>query len=168
MAQPSSVGETVYQYPLEEYEKMGTYLSKDDLSGYALKGGSGKPDLDMVSVFNVGQRGMGKSAVRSAVQRGATTLDAFDESGFLPQIYGQFGFDEVGRDPWDPQFAPPGWQGGSPDVVYMRRQVKDWQRQASLAARASRHAGVDTSRSEARNEASRCCSGRWSRECHSR
>ena len=33
-------------------------------------------------------------------------------------------------------------------------------------ARAARHAGVDTSRSELRSAARRCCSGRLSSECH--
>lgn len=111
------VGETVYQYPNDEYSKMSTYLSRDGLTGYAIK-----PDGDLVSVFNVGARGRGTSAVRSAVQRGATHLDAFDESGRLPDLYSKFGFRETGRDPWNPDYAPEGWRGGTPDVVYMARQ----------------------------------------------
>lgn len=134
------VGETVSTYPLEEYAAMRTYLNAAGTAGYAIK-----PDGDLVSVFNVGAKGGGKSAIRSAIQRGATKLDAFDEVGTmgaithpvhphdvqknLPKFYGQFGFREVGRDPWDPQYAPEGWTGGTPDVVYMQRRAKGQQMQ---------------------------------------
>lgn len=129
-----TVGETVAQYPVNEYAKMRTYLAKDRASGYAVK-----PDGDLVSVFNVGRPGMGKAAIRSAIQRGASKLDAFDEVGTafaigkthpndlqknLPKFYGRFGFRETGRDPWNPDYAPSEWRGGTPDVVYMQRLGK--------------------------------------------
>jgi hypothetical protein len=41
-------------------------------------------------------------------------------------------------------------------------------KRSTLAARAARHDGVETSRSELRSPASRYCSGRWSRECQVR
>jgi hypothetical protein len=110
------IGETVYQYPTDEYRAMKTYLTKDRTSGYAIK-----PDGDLVSLFNAGGRGRGQSALRSAIQRGGSKLDAFDENGFLPGLYSKFGFRETGRDPWNPDYAPPEWRGGTPDVVYMQR-----------------------------------------------
>lgn len=120
------IGETVYQYPTDEYRAMKTYLTKDHSSGYAIK-----PDGDLVSLFNAGGRGRGQSALRSAIQRGGSKLDAFDENGFLPGLYSKFGFREVGRDPWNPEYAPPEWRGGTPDVVYMQRlgkRIRDSQR----------------------------------------
>jgi hypothetical protein len=111
------VGDTLTIYGKDEYAGMRTFLSKDGLSGYAVK-----PDGDLVSVFNVGQKGMGEEAVFDAVMHGgATKLDAFDQGGFLPNKYRQFGFKEVDRIGWDPQYAPPRWKPeyGSPDVVFM-------------------------------------------------
>lgn len=110
------VGETVYRYSVEEYADMKTFLSPDGKTGFAVKS-----DGDLVSVFNVGQPGAGESAVVAGIGEGATKLDAFDESGFLPEKYAKFGFTETGRDAWNPEFAPEGWKGGQPDVVYMER-----------------------------------------------
>lgn len=120
------VGETVYVYPKDEYGGMKTYLDSMGTAGYAVK-----PDGDLVSVFNVGQKGMGERGVRSAIQRGASKLDAFDESGRLPKLYGKYGFRETGRDPWDPQYAPEGWKGGEPDVVYMQRNPQ-WKKRRPI------------------------------------
>ena len=109
-----SLGETVYQYPTEEYGPMRRYLSDDGLSGFAIK-----PDGDLVSVFSAPGLGRGEALVDAAVARGARKLDAFDEDGFLPQLYGSRGFVEVKREPWDPEQKADNWRGGEPDVVYM-------------------------------------------------
>lgn len=109
-----SLGETVYQYPTKEYGPMRRYLSDDGLSGFAIK-----PDGDLVSVFSAPGLGRGGALVDAAVARGARKLDAFDEDGFLPQLYGSRGFVEVKREPWDPEQKPDNWRGGEPDVVYM-------------------------------------------------
>lgn len=109
-----SLGETVYQYPTEEYGPMRRYLSDDGLSGFAIK-----PDGDLVSVFSAPGLGRGGALVDAAVARGARKLDAFDEDGFLPRLYGSRGFVEVKREPWDPERKPDNWRGGEPDVVYM-------------------------------------------------
>lgn len=114
---PRSVGETLYVYRQPEYEKMNTYLSADGKTGFAIKPESG----DLVSVFNVGAKGAGEPAVAEAVRQGARKLDAFDENGRLPDYYKKFGFEVYKRDKWNPEYAPPGWKGGEPDVVYMRR-----------------------------------------------
>ncbi len=110
------VGETVYVYPPEDYASMGTFLSDDGLTGYAIK-----PDGDLVSVFNVGAKGRIEEILPRLPGQGATKLDAFDESGRLPDLYAKAGFREVRREPWNPAYAPPGWTGGTPDVVYMER-----------------------------------------------
>lgn len=112
------VKDTVHQYTDDEYfNDMRRFLSADKKSGYAIKA-----DGDLVSVFNVGESGLGDEMVRDAVARGATKLDAFDQDGFLTRFYSRHGFKEVGRDTWDPKYKPEGWDeavSGTPDVVYM-------------------------------------------------
>jgi hypothetical protein len=122
------VGLTVYQYPLDEYKTMRTFLSEDGLTGYAIKS-----DGDLVSLFNVGAKGAGEQALLDGIWvNGALKLDAFAQvsdqypKGFLNTKYEDFGFIEVERKPWDAQYAPDGWDeaiDGTPDVVYM--QVKE-------------------------------------------
>ena len=109
-----TVEETVYRYPSSQYDDMRLFLSDDGLSGFAIKS-----DGDLVSVFSAPGLGRGEALVDAAIARNATKLDAFDESGFLPRLYGSRGFVEVGRVPWDPQEAPSVWRGGTPDVVFM-------------------------------------------------
>ena len=66
----------------------------------------------LVSVINneVGAKGVGKATVLKAIEEGATVLDAFAvpsakySDGFLPDFYGSFGFQEVGRLDFDPSF----------------------------------------------------------------
>jgi hypothetical protein len=109
------VGETLFVYPKAEYRKMRTFLSSDGKTGYAIKS-----DGDLVSVFNVGEKGRIEAIIGELPGQGATKLDAFDESGRLPELYAKAGFTETGRVPFDPAQAPPGWTGGRPDVVYMQ------------------------------------------------
>lgn len=109
-----SVSETLYVYSKGEYKKMRLWLSADGKTGFAIK-----PDGDLVSVFNVGEKGAIQKVIPHLHALGATKLDAFDEAGRLPELYGAGGFKETSRVPWDPQYAPPGWKGGKPDVVYM-------------------------------------------------
>ena len=110
-----SVGETVYRYPKGEYAKMDLWLSADGKAGFAIK-----PDGDLVSVFNGGDtKGVISGIVEHFNALGATKLDAFDETGRLPELYARGGFKEVKREAWNPQYAPDGWTGGTPDVVYM-------------------------------------------------
>jgi hypothetical protein len=114
---------TLSVYTVDEYANMQTFLSPDGKSGYAIKYDPTDGEYDLVSVFNVGQRGMGAEAVIDAVwNRGATKLDAFDMDGFLPNLYDNLGFEEYDRLTWDPQYAPDNWKDewGTPDVVLMR------------------------------------------------
>lgn len=108
------VGETVALYDPAEYAEMRCFLNRSGLTGYAIK-----PDGDLVSVFNVGDKGAGQDAVRDAILNGALMLDAYDEGGYLPALYAKLGFVEAWRDTWEPAYAPEGWTGGTPDVVYM-------------------------------------------------
>lgn len=128
------VGDTLTIYGLDEYNGMRVFLSPDGKSGYAVK-----PDGDLVSVFNVGQKGMGEEAVFDAILfSGATKLDAFDQNGFLPNMYRKFGFKEVDRLQWDWQYAPPKWtpEMGEPDVVFMEldERIKRYVSQPNPAA----------------------------------
>jgi murein DD-endopeptidase MepM/ murein hydrolase activator NlpD len=86
------------------------------------------PEGDVQNVINVpGQngaqtKGVGVEAMLLSIERGGITLDAFD--GFLPDYYHQFGFEEMGRIPFDRDYAPPNWnyeRDGEPDVVLMAR-----------------------------------------------
>ncbi len=114
------VGETVHVYEPDEYRKMQVFLSEDGKTGFALKP---QPDgeVDMVSVFSVGVKGAGQEAALEGARRGATTLDAFNENGLLPKIYGRAGFELVREEPFNDEFAPPGWRGERPNIAYMRR-----------------------------------------------
>lgn len=114
---------SVYVYPLEEYKNMRLFLASDGESGIAIK-----HDGDIVSVFSspiARDRQSANSMIATAVSLGGTKLDCFDT--VLPKIYAQEGFIEVGRDPWNDEYKPEGWDyetykgfnDGRPDVVYM-------------------------------------------------
>lgn len=101
----------------EELAASRIFMSEDGQAGFRLA-----PDGDLQNVFRNpgGQPGAGKLAVAEAIQRGATTLDAFD--GFLPDLYARFGFVETGRMRFVDEYAPEGWnfaRDGRPDVVFM-------------------------------------------------
>lgn len=104
---------------LEAFRQSGGKImsTPDYKTGYMLS-----KEGDLQSVFNGGAAGMGKHAVKDAINRGARSLDAFD--GYLSDYYKQFGFVESGRAKFDPNLAAPGVEqalGGQPDVVFMQR-----------------------------------------------
>lgn len=119
-------GASVYAYKPADYKKMRLFLSKDGLTGFAVK-----PDGDIVSVFNANK---GMNAVDSimpmAIQAGGRKADAFDT--VLPELYSRYGFKPVARTKWNSEYAPEGWDpqtfgkfnGGEPDVVYLRFDEK--------------------------------------------
>lgn len=105
---------TVYQP--EEYKGMKTFLGADKKSGYAIK-----PDGDLVSVFNYGEKGQGPKLVKEAIANGAKKLDAF-EGWLTKDFYPKFGFKEVKRVPWNDTYAPKNWDYKTykrPDIIYM-------------------------------------------------
>lgn len=103
-------------YTPEEYALMRTFLSPDELSGYAIKDGD-----ELVSVFSAAP-GRGRQLTEEAVLEGARRLDNFDIEGKLPQLYGGAGFRETERFPYDPAYASqlsPFVNAQQPDVVFM-------------------------------------------------
>lgn len=115
---------SVYVYPVEEYKDMRIFLASDGESGIAIK-----KDGDIVSVFSspiAKDRQSANSMIATAVTLGGNKLDCFDT--VLPKIYAQEGFVEVGRDTWNDEYKPDGWEyetykgfnNGRPDVVYMK------------------------------------------------
>jgi hypothetical protein len=81
------------------------------------------PQGDIQNVFNFnngGPKGGAAKAMVAAIANGGRTLDCYDE--FLPSYYHQFGFEEVQRMKFNPEFAPKGWdfaKHGTPDIVFM-------------------------------------------------
>lgn len=90
-------------------------------TNYADEYGFEHPDLTpnetaLVSVVNnePGAKGIGGApVVLKAIQHGATALDAYavpskkHPNGFLPDFYSHFGFEELGRIPFDPKYVSP-------------------------------------------------------------
>ena len=118
--------------------------------------GVGDNEVEVVSVTNneLGAPGIGIPAIiTKAISEGATVLDAFAvkserfPKGFLPSMYGRFGFKEIGRIPFDPQYydanqmadlkafwSKGGWKeaDGYPDVVVMRWKGNDEDRATAV------------------------------------
>lgn len=112
-------GAAVYVYPKAEYAKMRLFIGPNGKYGIALK-----PDGDVVSAFSDGGAKV-YPMMALAIAEGGTKADAFDT--VLPAMYRPAGFKEVGRDPWNEEYKPEGWDKkvfwkfnkGEPDVVYM-------------------------------------------------
>ena len=116
-------GAQVYVYDVKDYRAMRLFVTPDGNAGFAIKS-----DGDIVSVFNhnTGSARIANGMLALATQLGGTKLDCFDTT--LPHVYAINGFRVVSRDPWNEQYAPPGWDkqryakfnNGEPDVVYMQ------------------------------------------------
>jgi hypothetical protein len=113
-------GAAVTVYPVEAYEDMRLFLTKDGKAGFALKGN------DIVSVFSQAPYVGGVNGIiRLAVQEGGRKLDAFDT--VLPDLYFNNGFQVTSRMKWNDDYVPDGWNketfkdfnNGEPDVVFM-------------------------------------------------
>ena len=101
------------------------FLSEDGQAGFVV---TREGDLQNVFRNPGGQPGAGRAAVELALQNGAKTLDAYD--GFLPGMYGDAGFAEVGRMKFIDEYAPEGWdfeQYGRPDIIFMAHGAKPQQ-----------------------------------------
>lgn len=124
-------------------------------TNYAEEYGFDHPDLtpnetSLVSVVNnePGAKGIGGApVVLKAIQHGATALDAYavptdkHPKGFLPNFYKHFGFEELGRVPFDPKYVTPqqfndmkhewkktGWdekRHGLPEIAIMKWRGSD-------------------------------------------
>ena len=80
-------------------------------------------EVDIVSVFNTepNVRGIVNELLKTAVENGGTQLDHYDTK--LSELYLRNGFQEVGRDTWNDDYASPYWnyeKFGKPDVVYRK------------------------------------------------
>lgn len=164
----SDFSSTLSQYSAEDINKMKKdknftgYKLKDGEVYFGLKRntnyaddyGFEHPELSpnetaLVSVVNnePGAKGIGGApVVLKAIQEGATALDCYavpsqkHPKGFLPNFYSHFGFKELGRIPFDPQYVTQtqfddmkhqwrksGWDEtmGMPSLVVMKWDGKD-------------------------------------------
>jgi hypothetical protein len=112
-------------HPLEKYADKNTenFLSADGKTGFSLfKDPDGGKEL--VSLFNIGEKGMGKVAMDMGVRRGATRLDAIEP---LAKHYEKSGFHVVKKES--------NWTPGQPDVVYMEHKSAPIHSQLDLPLR---------------------------------
>ena len=171
----SDSSSTLSQYSPDEIKNMVKsgqftgYKLKDGEVYFGLKRGTNykedygfeHPDLTpnetaLVSVVNnePGAKGIGGApVVLKAIQHGATALDAYavpskkHPDGFLPRFYSQFGFEELGRIPFDPQYVSEeqladmkhewtkaGWDEtmGMPSLAIMKWRGSDGDRQDAV------------------------------------
>lgn len=109
-------GASVDVHSESEYSTHKMFTTRDKMAGYSVT-----PGGELVSVFknpvsnyeNVAQR----AAEHGTLVGGATHLNAYD--GKLPEMYAKGGFKPSARIPWNEEYKPEGWKGGSPDVVMM-------------------------------------------------
>ena len=120
-AKDHPLGAAVEVKDLDFYKDTDTalFLSKDKKAGVAVT-----KDGDLVSVFKHPKSKADIVPLLEEAASVATTLDAFDVGGFLPNLYAKQGFKPIARVPWNDEYAPPGWpydKAGKPDVVLMVR-----------------------------------------------
>jgi hypothetical protein len=103
-----------------EAGEMEVFISEDGKAGFMVK-----PDGYMGMLFsNSDKRGIGTNLLAEAIEKGGRHGDAFDP--FLPKFYKEnIGAVETDRYPFDPQYAPEGWETdpnlkNRPDVVEFR------------------------------------------------
>lgn len=76
-------GDAVDVHDVADYKNNRNFLSKDGLSGFSIT-----PDGDLISVFNMGERGFLQTIKKAISENGAKTLDCFDSPiQHLPEIY---------------------------------------------------------------------------------
>lgn len=129
-ASPEEFADNVQQF-IDENPEMGAFLTEhppEELEDHDLimieEGDVGcavSPEGDIQNLFNLsGPEGSGRKVIEEAIERGGNTLDCYD--GFLPDLYGDYGFRETGRIEFNRDYAPDGWnydEYGEPDVVFM-------------------------------------------------
>lgn len=108
----------------EEYKEQGIrlFMDKDGYTGFGLT-----KDNMLVTLWSRADapRGIGKRSIAEAIRQGCVKLECFD--GKLPKIYGEFGFKEVARYPWNAEYAPEGWlveKFGTPDYLEMELRTE--------------------------------------------
>jgi hypothetical protein len=109
-------GASVDVHPVEQYASHRLFLTPDAKAGYAVS-----PSGELVSGFkhpdssyeNVGRR----IVEHGILVGGGTHGNAYDP--VLPKIYSK----AIARIPWNPDYAPDNWKGGTPDIVFMAADV---------------------------------------------
>ncbi|MFW6272435.1 MAG: hypothetical protein ACOC2U_01485 [bacterium] len=109
-------------YNESELNQMKLFKLKNYNIGFALKNHDGKPYSEIVAVHNnePDVSGIGDELMRSAIKNGGCYLDHFDSSK-LSSLYSSMGFEEIGRDKYDPQgnFKS---KYGTLDVIYRKHK----------------------------------------------
>lgn len=113
--------EMLTDYSVEELSQMKLFKLKGYDIGFALKKYKDGTYSEIVAVFNNDPtvKKIGKELMKSAIKNGGKYLDHFD--GYLSQLYQGLGFEEHGRDKFDPQYDQDGSfrkKYGEADVVY--------------------------------------------------
>lgn len=115
-------GAAVDNYAPEKYGDMRLLMTDQGGAGAAVDGGN------ITSVFRHPKSkdgGAGDFMLPLAIDQGGRRLDAFDT--ILPNLYSKHGFRPVSRVPFNPEYAPDGWDyerfgkfnEGQPDVMTM-------------------------------------------------
>ena len=117
-------GAAVTDYKASKYGRGGATIisSEDGRAGVAVT-----PEGDLISVHKHPDSTVEsmKPIIAEAATR-ATTLDAYDIGGVLPDLYAPYGFRVVGRVKFNREYAPDGWDYerlGEPDVVVMVKDI---------------------------------------------
>lgn len=142
------LGDNDVYFGLENNYDYGTQYPSFNAAAAGL--GPNEKVLTSVISNEVGAPGIaGPAVVTKAIEEGVTALDAFkvrtaaNPDGFLPEMYSQYGFEEVGTIPFDESqytelelndlksvFRKQGWQDGDPlpDVSIMKYKGNDNER----------------------------------------
>ena len=126
----------------DEYKGKACYLSRDGKVGMCIT-----KDGDVESLFNGGSKGGATgSLIPFAVAHGGKKLDCYGPR--LPNTYSHFGAVATGKVKFDPEFAPPGWDGTTPDIVamYLPKTVK------GVIRSYDRHRTVDMTKLKTHND----------------
>lgn len=115
-------------YSAEEYRKdcVDLFLSRDDAGGFGLYHHDAV-QIELISLFSLPGRRIGRILVMEAMQRGANLISCYDMSP-LVSIYNSVGFEECRREKWNDSFAPRCWnysKFGRPDFISLRRKKRD-------------------------------------------
>lgn len=118
----SKHSEMLTDYDIKDLKKMKLFKLKGYNIGFALKKKNGKYN-EIVAVHNnePNIKGIGTVLMKSAISNGGEYLDHFD--GFLTKFYQKLGFEEIGRDKFDPQYDEDGSfraKYGEADVIYRK------------------------------------------------
>jgi hypothetical protein len=117
--------EMLTPYNKDELNDMKLFKLNGYDIGYALKRyNNGDEYNEIVSVFNnSGIGGIGKALIESAIRNGGCYLDHYD--GFLSDLYGSMGFEEIDRYGFDPQYDPEGTfreKYGESDIIVRKHK----------------------------------------------